>query len=42
MMGLNDETFSMIRSQVLALNPLPSIDVIFNMVTQEEITNVLC
>ena len=35
-MGLNDEVFSTIRSQILALDPLPTLDVIFNMVTQEE------
>ena len=36
LMGLNDEAFSTIRSQILALDPLPNLDVIFNMVTQEE------
>ena len=36
LMGLNDETFSTTRSQVLALGPLPSIDVIWNMFPQEE------
>ena len=35
-MGLNDEVFSTIRSQILALDPLPTLDVIFNMVSQEE------
>jgi len=36
LMGLDDESFSTIRSQVLARNPLPSLDTIFNMVQQEE------
>ena len=36
LMGLNDEIFSTICSQVLALELLPSIHVIFNMITQEE------
>ena len=34
-MGL-DEVYSNIRSQILALEPLPSHDKIFNMVSQEE------
>jgi len=41
LMGLNDENFSTIRNQVLTLEPLPSIDVIFNMITQEENHNNL-
>ena len=36
LMGLDDESFSTIRRQILALEPLPSIDKIFNMVQQEE------
>ena len=36
LMGLNDETSPTIRSQVLALDPLPSINVILNMITQDE------
>ena len=35
-MGLNDEEFSQIRSQILAQEPLPNLDWIFNMVMQEE------
>jgi len=35
-MGLNDEVCSSLRSQILALEPLPSLDKIFNMVSQEE------
>jgi len=31
-MGLNDDTYSQIRSQILTLNPLPSLNRIFNMV----------
>jgi len=36
-MGLNDENYSNIRSQILAQEPLPSLDKIFNMVSQEEV-----
>ena len=36
LMGLNDETFSTIRSQVLALDPLPVLDTIYNMIQQVE------
>ena len=36
LLGLNDETYSNIRSQILAQEPLPSLDKIFNMVSQEE------
>jgi len=31
-MGLNDDLFGMIRSQILAFDPLPHLDKIFNMV----------
>ena len=34
-MGLNDEAYANIRTQVLALDPLPLLDRIFNMVQQE-------
>ena len=34
--GTHDESFSTIQSQILALDPLPSIDKIFNMVQQEQ------
>jgi len=36
LMGLNDEMYSNIRGQILAIEPLPSLDKIFNMVHQEE------
>ena len=36
LMGVNDESFSAVRSQVLARDPLPSIDTIFNIIQQEE------
>ena len=36
LMEVNEETFSSIHSQVLTLELLPSIDFIFNMITQEE------
>ena len=35
-MGLDEDSFSTIRSQILALDPLSSPDKIFNMVQQEE------
>ena len=35
-MGLNDELYSIIRSQILALNPLPPLDKIYNITQQEE------
>jgi len=35
-MRLNDENYSTMRSQILALDSLPSIDKILNMVQQEE------
>ena len=40
-MGLNDQTFSTIHSQVLALDPLPSIDVILNMISKENHKKVM-
>ena len=36
LMGLNDELYSTLRSQILALDPLPPLDRIFNMTQQEE------
>ena len=36
LMGLDDEAFSTVRSQILALDKLPTIDKVFNMVQQEE------
>lgn len=36
LMGLDEESFSTIRNQVLALNLLPSLDIILNMAQQEE------
>ena len=36
LMGLNDEEFSHIRSQILAQEPLANLDRIFNLVMQEE------
>ena len=36
LMGLDDDCFSTVRSQILAFDPLPSLDKIFNMVQQEE------
>ena len=36
LMGLNDELYATLRSQILALDPLPSLDKIFNMTQQEE------
>jgi len=36
LVGLNDETYANIRSQILAQEPLPSFDKIFDMVSQEE------
>ena len=35
-MGLNDDRFSSVRSQLLALESLPSLDKIFNIIMQEE------
>jgi len=34
-MGLDDEAYSNVRSQILTLDPLPALDKIFNMVQQE-------
>ena len=36
LMGLNDELYSTLPSQILALNPPPTLDRIFNMTQQEE------
>jgi len=36
LMGPDDEVYSTIQSQILALDPLPSLDKIFNMIQQEE------
>jgi len=36
LMGLNDELYSQIRGQILALEPFPSLDKIINMILQEE------
>ena len=36
LVGLNDELYSTIRSQILALDPLPPLDKIFNLTQQEE------
>ena len=36
LVGLNDEVYSSIRSQILALEPLPSLDKILNTISQEE------
>lgn len=35
-MGFDDDLFSNIRGQILALEPIPPLDKIFNMVQQEE------
>jgi len=35
LMGLNDDMYSSIRSQILAVDPLPSLDRIFHMIVQE-------
>jgi len=35
-LGLNDDLYSTLRSQILALDPLPLLDQIFNMTKQEE------
>ena len=35
-MGLNNESYSTIRSQILALDPFPPLDKIFNMTQQEK------
>ena len=36
LMGLNDESFGYVRSQILAREPLPPLDEIFNIIQQEE------
>ena len=36
LMGLNDDLYSTLQSQILALDPLPPLDKIFNMTQQEE------
>jgi len=36
LMGLDDDSYSIVHSQILVMDPLPSIDKIFNMVQQEE------
>jgi len=36
LIGLDDEPYSVMRSQILAMDPLPSLDKIYNMVQQEE------
>ena len=36
LMGLDDDSFSTIRSQILALDFLPPLEKIFNLVQQEE------
>jgi len=36
LMGLDDKQYSTVRSQILAMEPLPSIKKIFNMALQEE------
>ena len=39
LMGVNDYQFSQIHSQILAQEPLPNLDKIFNMVMQKRIIN---
>ena len=36
LLGLNDDLYSQIRGQIFAMEPLPSLEKIFNIVTQEE------
>ena len=36
LMGLNDELYATLARQILALDPLPSLDKIFNITQQEE------
>jgi len=36
LMGLNDDAYSTTRSQILALDPIPPLDKIFNMPQEEE------
>jgi len=35
-LGLDDDLYSQIRGQILAMEPLPSLQKIFNILTQEE------
>ena len=35
-MGLNDDSYAIVRTQILALDSLPPLDKIFNMTQQEE------
>lgn len=35
-MGLNDKKYSTLRGQILAMEPLPTLERIFNIVRQEE------
>jgi len=36
LMGLNDDFYSQVRGKILAQDPLPPLDKIFNIVLQEE------
>jgi len=36
LMGLDDDLYSTVRGKILALEPLPSIDKIYNMVEQDK------
>jgi len=36
LMGLDDEKYGVLHGQILAMEPLPSLDKIFNIVHQEE------
>jgi len=36
LMGLDDDLYSTVRSQILAIDPLPPMEKIFNMVQQQE------
>jgi len=36
LMGLDDDAYSTVRSQILALDTLPTLDKVFNMVKQEK------
>jgi len=36
LIGLNDKSYSTIKSQIFTLDPLPPLDKIFNMIQQEE------
>ena len=35
-MGLDDEKYGTLRGHILAMNPLPDLDPIYNLVRQEE------